>query len=399
MKLRAVLPAAVTAAIILAAGTVPALAQSLFATRGLGLPIQPLDARARALGGVGTGLLGINTSLVNPADAIGLTRRAIGASVQPTGGEAELNGETGEFGATRFPSVRLIIPLGTRFGLSVGYGSVLEQSWALETTGETQIGDETIETRDLIEADGGVSRVEIGLAFAITQSLAIGAAGGVYAGQLERSIRRAFVDPDILLAPFEQKLRFGFSGPHATVGARWNPIPVLRLGAAFTLGDNLEVDVEEGSAAGEDWRLPMRLNAGVSGLLTPELALAVGAERAWGADDEPIAGASVRADTWRLGGGLEYTGLRTSSHLFPIRLGYANEDLPYHLETETPATERAFTFGLGIRFGGVDGGTPNAVVDAALERGERTGLESTRNPGGLTESFWRMTFSLTLLGF
>src|SRR5690606_15765444 len=33
-------------------------AQSLFSTRGLGVPVEPVDARARALGGIGVGMLG-----------------------------------------------------------------------------------------------------------------------------------------------------------------------------------------------------------------------------------------------------------------------------------------------------------------------------------------------------
>ena len=49
----------------------PAGAQSVFASRGLGYPIEPLDARSRGLGGVTTGLAEPAASLVNPASVAG----------------------------------------------------------------------------------------------------------------------------------------------------------------------------------------------------------------------------------------------------------------------------------------------------------------------------------------
>src|SRR5690606_41251066 len=61
----------------------PARAQSLFSARGLGMPVQPVDARARALGGVGVGLFGRNMSMVNPAEIAGYTRRGVTPAVQP----------------------------------------------------------------------------------------------------------------------------------------------------------------------------------------------------------------------------------------------------------------------------------------------------------------------------
>ena len=51
-------------------------AQSLVARAGLGLPVEPLDARSRAMGGAGIGLSGAYLLATDPAAAAGLVLRA-----------------------------------------------------------------------------------------------------------------------------------------------------------------------------------------------------------------------------------------------------------------------------------------------------------------------------------
>jgi hypothetical protein len=106
---------------------------------------------------------------------------------------------------------------------------------------------------------------------------------------------------------------------------------------------------------------------------------------------------SFNRDTWRMGGGFEYTGWRGTTRTYPIRLGGSWAHLPYYDEGETPGTEWAAALGWGFHVTG-DSASPLASLDMAIERGGRSGLESTANPGGLTESFWRWTFSLSLFG-
>ena len=60
-----------------------ASAQSLFGTRGLGVPLESTDPRSRALGSAGLGLIGLNASLVNPAELSGIRRRGVVAALQP----------------------------------------------------------------------------------------------------------------------------------------------------------------------------------------------------------------------------------------------------------------------------------------------------------------------------
>ena len=137
-------PVLLLVAILAGASTGPAAAQSLFSTSGLGVPTPPLDARARALGGVGLGLIGINTSLVNPADAAGLRSRGVAAGLQATSRSIELGGAESDLSGTRFPAVRIFYPLRERVVVSLGYGSYLDQSWGIEAVGTTSIGGEDV---------------------------------------------------------------------------------------------------------------------------------------------------------------------------------------------------------------------------------------------------------------
>ena len=112
-------------ATVLVASALPAQlqAQSLFATRGLGVPITASDARAAALGGIGVGLSGFNFTMENPADVAGLLRRGATATLQPTWNNMELDGQSDRVGGSRFPLIRVFYPLNPRLAASLGYGA------------------------------------------------------------------------------------------------------------------------------------------------------------------------------------------------------------------------------------------------------------------------------------
>jgi len=380
----------------------PAHAQSLFATRGMGIPTAPVDARARALGGIGIGLLGLNTSLVNPAEIAGFLRRGVTASLQPSSGTTEIEGSTGDLGGARFPMVRLIYPFSSRFTASVGYGGVFEQSWAVELSGREMLGNDSVEVRDVIESVGGLSQLSVSMGYLVTPNFAVGASAGLYTGNLDRRLSRTFPDSAAGLNPFATNLRWNYNGPFATVGAYLDVAGTTRLAASATWNGTLDVEGVAGVARDDETKLPFRLNAGGSALLS-SLWLVTGAvewvgsgsapERVFNADDR----LSERRNTWRVGGGFEYAGMATGSRTFPLRLGGSWAQLPYYNSGETPATEWSAALGLGLRLAEDDAG-PLAVGDITLERGERFGLETTARPDGLTETFWRLTFSLSLFG-
>jgi hypothetical protein len=387
-------------ALLLLGTAAPAQAQSLFATRGLGLPVHPLDARARALGGIGIGLLGFDMSPGNPAAIAGLGRRGVVASLQPGSASPEIGGETGDISAARFPLVRIALPFGSRFVGSLSYTSVLEQSWSVSVDGTEVIGTDTIGTRDVIGAIGGVSRFGVGLAWRISPALSVGVSGGLYTGNLDRRVTRTFSDSVIGLDQFDSRLQWDYSGTWGAAGVRLDLAGVARMGASLTLSSDLEVNGIDEAARDDRAALPTVFAVGASGILSSTVTMAAGAEWSGGATGRVLEAddaVSYRRDTWRAGGGLEYTGWSGATRTYPIRLGLNWAQLPYHDESESPASEFAGAFGFGLNVTG-DAASPLAALEMTIERGRRTGLESASVPDGLSESFWRWTFSLSLFG-
>ena len=77
-------------------------AQSLFAQGGLGVPVEALDARFRGQGSLGIGLFGGAVTPADPAAAHSAVP-TLTVTLQPTWGEFNLNGQTGELQGQRFP--------------------------------------------------------------------------------------------------------------------------------------------------------------------------------------------------------------------------------------------------------------------------------------------------------
>src|SRR5690606_37403261 len=124
------------AALLLAATSATASAQSLFATRGLGVPVLPVDARGAALGATGIGLLGFHTSMVNPAELAGISRRGVSAALQPVSTSVDVDGAEDGTSGTRFPLLNVLYPVSGRLVLSLGYGGYLDQTWGIVSESE-----------------------------------------------------------------------------------------------------------------------------------------------------------------------------------------------------------------------------------------------------------------------
>jgi hypothetical protein len=381
-------------ALALLAAPVSASAQSLFSARGLGVPIDPLDGRARALGGIGVGLPGLNPSLVNPAE-IGIGRRGVTAVLQPSAHSLDTGSATGDVSASRFPMFGILYPATPRLTIGIGYAGYLEQSWAVRSRDSVDVAGERVAVEDVVSSTGGLGQIRLAAAYALSPGLALGVAGGVLTGNLDRRAERTFADTTFTLRPFSTRLRWEYSGFFGGLGARWDPTPALRLGVSAMMTSALSADSAEGSAASRDYDAAFQLAAGASGRITDDLVLALGAVR----NRYPglSGGTDAGRDTWTVGGGFEYEGLRTGRRTFPIRLGARLQQLPYYGSGEEPGRELAGMLGVGFRLAGDESG-PLAVVDLGVERATRSGLQGSALSDGLDERLWRWTFSLALFG-
>ncbi|HEY0671506.1 MAG TPA: hypothetical protein VGD27_04515 [Longimicrobiales bacterium] len=387
-------------AVMLAATPLAASAQSLFGTRGLGVPSEGYDARARALSVNGVGLLGLSTSLVNPAEPAGLLRRGVTAAFQPWSGNTEFQGEDDQIGATRFPLISIMYP--TRFGIfTLGYSGVLEQTYSVIAEGEEILGNDTVATQDLVHNDGGIGQLRLGFARHLSNTLAFGVSVGVYTGNIDRGLSRTYPDTALGLRDFETHRRWQYSGPQASLGMRWDPTPGMRVGASVTWSGELTAKPEEGTTTEYTYDLPLQFAVGASGRLGSNwLAAVSGSWASWSTSDYRTPGdpdATAAEQQFTIGGGLEYQQLRWGNRVFPLRVGGRTSKLPFYQGSEEAASEWAVTGGIGLRLVEDDFG-PLAVADIGVERATREGLQSTAAPDGLKESFWRFTVSLSLFG-
>lgn len=386
--------------VLMLTGTAPAAAQSLFAARGLGVPLSATDARSRILGGLGVGLLGLNSSLVNPADAAGLFRRGISAGVMTSPRTMNYDGVQAQVGATRFPLLTVLYPVSARVVATVGYGGFLDQSWAVEATRFEAVGADTLEVTDVTNSTGGIAQVRVGAAYSLTNRLALGVAFGVYTGSQSVLFSREFTDTTVVgIQDFQTRVGWSFNAPLVAAGFRWDPSSILRLGGSVTVPGTLEATVKDGAVQGRSVALPVQVALGGSAYLSSQLLTAVsGRWSGWSAaagDLDTVglpAGVDAARDTWEVGVGLEYESATRRSRAVPLRLGFNYAQLPFVFGEDAPS-EWAGAAGIGLRIG-QSRINPLAVVDLTVERGQR-GAAATN---GLTEDFWRVTLSMSLFG-
>ena len=381
--------------VLLCSALLPAAvpAQSLFGARGLGIPVEPVDSRARILGGVGVGLLGVNPSLVNPAE-LAAVRRGVTAVLQPATHSLQLGGGEEDVSSTRFPLLSLLYPVNERLVFGLGYGGYLEQSWGVQASGTLPIGD-GLDYDDVARSRGGLSQLRLSAAYALSPALSVGAAAVMITGNLDRSLTRTFDVSTASFRNFSTRLRREYGGAIGAVGAQWQPLPALRLAASLALTTDIDADSAAGPAQSRSYGSTMIAAAGASGELTSDLLVAIGATR----QRFPELDSEVEAsrETWAFGGGLEYSGLRSGRRTFPIRVGARWQQLPYHAIGEEAAREVAGGVGIGFRLA-TDATGPLAVLDTGLERARRTGLAGSAIAEGIEESLWRWTLSLSLFG-
>ncbi|MBI4539650.1 MAG: hypothetical protein HY704_09120 [Gemmatimonadetes bacterium] len=383
----------VAALLLLLAMAGPAAAQSLFGAGGLGMLLEPTDARARSLGGLGVGLSGTMLLPADPSSAIGFALPFVTASLQPGSARATLAGQTNEASATRFPLLAVAYPVGTAGVATVSYGAYLDLRWSLRRRTVEEFAGQQVPVEDRFVSDGGVAALRVGWAQRVGQRLGIGAWAGVYTGQLTRAFTRQIdtVAAGVPVDSFSVRGEWSLTGPTVGLGASWEPVPIVRLAASLIWSGELRANPAEGSGDRDrrEFTLPLELKGGVSARLTPQIAANLGVAWAdWTATGRDLADGQAGA-AWATGMGLEWTGSGMLGRSSPVRVGYRWAQLPFHIRGDAPR-ERAFTAGLGLILLEVEGRTV-AGFDLAIERG-------ARSADRLQESFWRGTFTVHLSG-
>ncbi len=362
-----------------------ASAQSALAARGLGYPIEPLEARARGMGGVALGLPEPSFSMVNPAGAVGLLAAAVSVTFQPDFFDATAGSEATDGTTARFPTVQAAFPTRGRFTVSVGYGSFLDQNYRVTRSDSMTLSTGRVAVEDRFRSQGGVARFRGGVGYQVSPRLAVGVALDAFTGAVRDTSLRFITD----LTPAQSAATITYTGLGAAAGVRWTPLPALTVAGAVSGGGELNADVDDETAGDRSYALPLTLDAGASARVTGHTVLALSGRWAgWSAADGDILNRGGARDALNASAGLEYDGLTILGQPFPLRLGARMARLPFRwlsTDAEFP-DERAVSAGIGARLA-----RGAALFDAAIERGTRGGDAAV-----LDEAFWRGSISVTV---
>ncbi|MDB4952402.1 MAG: hypothetical protein JWM27_5051 [Gemmatimonadetes bacterium] len=369
----------------------PLAAQSLLASRGLGFSLDPLDARARGMGGIGLGLPGRNLSLVNPAEDAFLPAPTLVVAFQPdqydgTAGASSTTGRT-----QRFPLIHAAFPFAHRFAGSLGYGAFLDQHWQTQAVDSAVFAGEKREINDRFSSSGGIARLRLGAAYRINDHLSVGTGVDLFTG----SVRDSSIHVVSGFAQTVLSTTFAYTGVGYSGGVRWSPSEPLAISAAVSGGAHLKGEADgDSTIASKRYDMPLSVDAGASGRVGGSTVVALsGRWTQWSKADAQLAASGGARDVKTGALGLEYDGFRLGTRAVPLRLGAHYSQLPFRWESTTAANthdfpnERALSAGAGFRLAG-----GAALGDLAIERGKRGGGGS-----GMDESYWRLALSLTLL--
>ena len=388
-------PGLLALALLLAAP--PLCAQSLFSATGLGLPIDAVGARARALGNVGIGLLGGGLLPSDPAAAAGLIGAAGLLSAQPSWVDfSRADGsESGSFQGQRFPLGGFAYPGPRGVVATLTFSSQLDQRYRAARESPVAVSGGTGAATDTLTQEGGVSLVAVGLARRFGPRLAAGLTIGRYTGSVTRTlVRRLGGDVDVIGDPvaFFQGGRWRYSGMQLTGGASLQVGTVARIAGSATWSGDLHADADEGTTEpSRTYDLPVTLRVGASALLAEGLMLSAAVARA-GWSDVGLTGGVTASPTLTYGAGLELGRARLLGRSAPLRLGYRRGTLPFASVAGVDApTESVLAGGIGLSLDAA-GTFALGGIDVSVERGERSSAE-------LTERFWRANVTIRVAGF
>ncbi len=362
-------------------------AQSPFSVNGLGLPLEPVNARARALGGMGVGLMGPGLIPTDPAAAAAILVPTINFSAQPFWGSADIGGESYTGQGTRFPLFGVAFPvLRLRGTVTLTLGGFMDQRWEVEREGTTELDGEEVPSAELFTSEGGVSTVRLGWAQRLNDMVAVAVGVGGHIGSVTRTFTRT-LEPEGRLGQVDtyvESVNWQYSGMSTSIGVMFTPVDIFHVsGSASWSGDLEATPVSATEKEGGSFALPAEYRIGASGLLTTRLAVNLGLSYArWESSTDGLEPETVSGPVWGFGGGMEWLGPQLGSRYLPIRIGFRRADLPFRFEGEAPK-ESSLSAGIGLNL------TPaNPIVvgaiDLAIERGNR-------EAGSLSEAFWRGT--------
>jgi len=380
-----------------------AAAQTPFALRSVGQPLDSEDARMVARGGWGLAESDtLNPGFKNVASLYDL-RHAV---VKFTGyGESADNTDiTGSRKTTRTltPDIRVAAPvIKGKLALTAGFELYRSHQFKTQVDQVWYAWDDTVTGEERFQREGTFFSVPLGAAWQIRPGLVVSGTIGLANGTIRESVQTLFMDPatgtGVPLYQSNGRVQEDkFSGTAYTVGLLLSPFDRLQLAGTYTPAFDLDVDrkVEMGGVGSrfrETWQMtmPARYEAGLQLGLSDRWQLgADGQMQAYSEFVGPAEWDDVMVDEYSVNFGLERLMAferKGGTGNLPLRLGVGYRRWAYQLGG-SDVIEKTISGGTGFPFGQRMGSLDLALSYSMIGSLAENGMES---------KIWRMTVSVT----
>lgn len=374
----------VAAALLLpAAGS--AAAQGSLSGQGFGYPSGQLGTRARGTGGAMAEHDAIST--LNPAALGEWTRASLYVQYEPEFRQVTGAAKSDRATLIRFPLFAGALPVGERTIVGLSASTLLDRSWATQSTGTQRFDSLSVKYTDNFQSLGSITDLRLGLSRAVQRRLRLGVGLHAITGQNRLATARTFDAGQTAFAPFVQSTNITYTGSAMSLGMTWRPVAAIELAASAKRGGTLTASTND-TTIGKG-RVPDRAGAGVRVEVATGTAVYARAERVWWSRLTPLsrnggAGNAVGADSWGFGAGVEGRGPVLFSRPVQLRLGGDRRTLPF-LAAGKQVTELVYGggFGMPLAFG-------RSTLDVAVQRAARDANIAVK------ERAWTLSVGLTV---
>ncbi len=361
------------------------IAQGNVSTLGQGYPVGQLSTRDQGSGGA-FGEVDAESPL-NPAALASWGTVGLHLQYDPEFRTVKSDGVTERTTTSRFPLFTGAIPIG-KFTVGLSFSTLVDRTWATNTTTilAAEPGDTASTTANTkVQSTGGINDLRVGVAWAATSWLSLGAAMDWFTGQnqiLEQVIVADTTPARYQESQFQSTISYG--GVGASGGFVLKPTSFLIVAGSFRVGGNIRARLGDSTTLANG-QVPGRAGGGVvfSGIPGVLLSGRVDWEQ-WSRFNGLTVGDVTEKDGVGWSVGTDIQGPRVLDRTINLRLGGGRRPLGSVVDGSA-IMETDLSGGIGVPFG-----RGHAVVDLSLTRAFRSGVQ------GVTENAYILSTGLTI---
>jgi len=356
-----------------AVAPVDGAAQGTISGLGFGYPVGGVSTRAAGTAGSFGEFDAVSPR--NPASIGGLGRTLIAAQTEPEFRTLRFGAVKERTTAQRVPLLMVAFPARHGIGVALSAATFLDRSYTTVTKGAVTIGGTTLITDDRSDVRGSIADLRGAVGWRVNPRLSVGVAGHLFTGDNVVAISRTFPDTTAFGSVLDSS-RVTYFGNGVSVGGELLLVKGLSASASYRAGGGIESRVRDSVRSRAD--VPNRLGASLRYDGLPGSIFAVGIERQDWTSMQGLGSSLVQAhDVMNWHAGAEVGGPRLLGSSLQLRVGYANNTLPFGLNAQT-VRESRITTGFGVPLA-----RDLVSLDFSLQRANRT-----LGGGGAKESAW-----------